>query len=565
MAVTEDDARRHIRRYDKLVAQRGNFDNLYQEATEYIAPNKSTITRKFEPGARLTDKVTDSTAGHAVRLLAAVMAGSLTSQHLEWFHLKTREEELNQEKEVQDWLEDAEQKMYLADRQSNFQQEMHQLYTDLIFGTGCMFIEERPRVGRGFGGFRYTTMPWGTYVIKESPEGIVDTVYRCYEMTCEQIIQKWGDERYGNGRGRVPQEIHDAARTDLDKPYEIVHCVYPRTSYNPRSRGARDMPFASVYILRRPTKVLSEGGFEEFPYIVPRWEKITGEVYGRGPALTALAEVRTLNAAREQFLRAASKQIDQPVEVDHEGIVGDLELFAGGVNIRGPGATPGQPSIMPLETGGKLDWTQFVMADERQLVKEMFFWDQLSLQTAGANPTATEIERRWEIMRRVLGPTLGRLESEGLNPLTDRRFGLMYRAGSFGPVPEALTQQGAELDVEYEGPLARSQRLGRLAGVEQWIGVAANISAAKQDTAVWDNMEVDGTVRDLANILGLPNRYMTDKRKMEQMRAARTEATKQHNQLDTASQVAEAAGKAAPMLDSLQNARNGGGQMAGAA
>src|SRR5262245_22769546 len=557
MPVTEQEARRHIKRYERLRDRRGNFDALLQEVTEYVWPSKSTITVERSPGERQTDLVYDPTITHAVTLLAAVMAGSLHSQHLEWIHLKMREEELNQEKEVQDWLEDDEQKMYLAMRQSNFQQEMHEGDVDLIVcGTACVFIEERPRLEPDrFGGLRFTTIPFGSYVVAESAEGLVNTLYRSYEMTAAQLVEM------GQARGwMVGDEIRDAMEADPDKPFEVLHCVYPRGQYNPASPARTQMPFASLYIQRKPVRTLAEGGYEEFPFIVPRWSKTTREVYGRGPAIHALPEVRTLNAAREMFLRAAAKNIDPPTEVEHEAILGSLDLAAGGVNPRGPGATPGQPAIVPINAGGKLDWTQFTIQDERQLVKEMCYWDQLSLQTAGSQPTATEIERRWEIMRRVLGPTLGRFEAEALNPLIDRVFGIMFRAGVFGSPPEIIRQGGQELDVEYEGPLARSQRPGRMAGGGQMIAITTNIAASKQDPAVWDNFDVDGMVRDAANIAGLPNRYLTDRRKMEQTRAARTAAMQQQNQLDTAQQIGETAGKAAPALKALSDAaaqRNG--------
>ena len=78
---------------------------------------------------------------------------------------------------------------------------------------------------------------------------------------------------------------------------------------------------------------------------------------------------------------------------------------------------------------------------ERKLeekIERIFYWDQLQLQ-GDKLMTATEVERRLELMRRVLGPTLGRFESELLSPLLNRCFGLMYRAGALPPPPEELS------------------------------------------------------------------------------------------------------------------------------
>ena len=50
--------------------------------------------------------------------------------------------------------------------------------------------------------------------------------------------------------------------------------------------------------------------------------------------------------------------------------------------------------------------------------------------------TATEVQVRYELMQRLLGPTLGRFQSEFLNPLIERVFGIMFRANAFLPAPE---------------------------------------------------------------------------------------------------------------------------------
>ena len=121
-------------------------------------------------------------------------------------------------------------------------------------------------------------------------------------------------------------------------------------------------------------------------------------------------------------------------------------------------------ALQEMESKARFDIAQLLDGRLETKVQRVFYWDQLQLDTS-RNPTATEIEKRWELMRRVLGPTLGRLEVEMLNPLINRVFAIMFRAGAFPPPPPDLADE--DIDVEYEGPLARSQRTLRVTGLEQ--------------------------------------------------------------------------------------------------
>ena len=67
----------------------------------------------------------------------------LTNPATPWFSLRFKEDGMENEDEAKEWLESATESMYAAFNRSNFQQEIFELYHDLItFGTAAMFIEE---------------------------------------------------------------------------------------------------------------------------------------------------------------------------------------------------------------------------------------------------------------------------------------------------------------------------------------------------------------------------------------------------------------------------------------
>src|SRR4029450_9378112 len=132
----------------------------------------------------------------------------------------------------------------------------------------------------------------------------------------------------------------------------------------------------------------------------------------------------------------------------------------------------------------------------RQAIRETFFNSQLQLPS-GPMMTATEVERRYELMQRILGPTLGRLESELPAPMIERIFGLMLRARAFPPPPDTLlraaAQAGGDLDIAYEGPLARAQRSHVIDSVSRLYQYGMPIAPVEPQAL--DNLDHDEAVR----------------------------------------------------------------------
>jgi len=150
--------------------------------------------------------------------------------------------------------------------------------------------------------------------------------------------------------------------------------------------------------------------------------------------------------------------------------------------------------------------------------------------------TATEVQVRYELMQRLLGPTLGRFQSEFLNPLIERVFGIMYRAGALMQEPDII--KGTKIDVEYLGPLARSQRMEESVAIERLYSLAMNI--AQIDPAIMDNIDHDEAVRLRGKLLGVPKTVLRGKDDVDNMRTMRAEQA----QMAQMAQEQQALGKA---------------------
>ena len=126
--------------------------------------------------------------------------------------------------------------MYSAFNRSNFQQEIFELYHDLItFGTAAMFIEEDDDDL-----LKFSTRHINEIYIAENDKGRIDTVFRKFKLSARSAIQKFG--------GGLSADIENKAKKDPYEEIDILHAVYPRSDFDPKKQDKDNMPFASVYL-----------------------------------------------------------------------------------------------------------------------------------------------------------------------------------------------------------------------------------------------------------------------------------------------------------------------------
>jgi|TARA_B110000858_G_scaffold142032_1_gene161237 hypothetical protein len=513
------------KRCANLESVRATWEDHWQEILDYVMPRKADVTFVRSKGEKRTEVLYDSTAITANNLLAASLQGTLTSASLPWFHLKLRDTETNQNRDVQLWLEDSAKRMYEIFNESNFNTEVHELYLDLVsIGTGAIFVEEG---SKGFDkeGIHFNCLHIAEYFIQENINGKVDTLYRKYKLTARQAIQEFGEENVG-------EKILESVKEKPDKEFNFIHAVEPTEDYE-RAVGKSNtkLPVHSCHVCTEDKMVVRTGGYNEFPYLVPRWSKATGEIFGRSPSYNALPDIKTLNKAVEIGLKAWAKAIDPPLLVQDDGVIGRVRMTPAGITVvRHDGA------IKPLQIGSNWQITDMKENQLRTSIRQAYYSDQLQLQD-GPQMTATEVQVRYELMQRLLGPTLGRFQSEFLNPLIERTFGIMLRAGALLPEPEVI--QGQKIDVEYVGPLARSQRMEESVAIDRLYELAMNV--VQVDPSIMDNINHDEAIRLRGDLLGVPKIILRARDEVEELREQRQQAQMAQQQAEQQQQAAQAA------------------------
>lgn len=524
-----------IQRHDALKADRGNWETQWQAIAELVRPMQADFTLQRSPGERHGLEIFDSTPGLAVENLASGLWGMLTNSANSWFSLAHPDEAINEDFEARDWLDAVAGRMLnvFAGNGQVFYARVLDLYADLsTYGTALMFVDE-VQPGR----LRFSTRALSECCIAESEEEQVDSVFRRFALTARQVVQRGKLQ----ANWTVPKKIADCVEAHPEQKFNFLHAVFPNTDRIPGRRDARGKAWTSVHICLDTFDEVQRGGYEEFPYMVPRWSTATRGLYGESPAQLALADVKTLNSMAKTFMVAAQKAADPPLLASDENDFGAVQVRPGGVTYGAVDAN-GRPLIQPLLSGGNFALTEEMLEQKRFSVREAFY-ASLLLMVQTPNATATEVLARQQEQLRLMGPHLGRLQSEFLDPLIGRVFNLLWRSQTLPPLPAVLAQSPV-VQAEYVSPLARAQKASEAQAVLRTLeGI---MPMAQLDPDVLLEFKVGEMGRGLADGYSLPAKYLRDRREVEQLRAAKAQAAAQAQQ---SAQMLEAA-KVAPGMAS---------------
>ena len=531
-----------INRQEQLETERATWEQTWQDIIDYCIYNRYPVIGHREPGEIEHDFIYDSTAYKSLMRLAAALNSMLTNQSSEWFQLTTDDQEANEIPEVAEWLDKVSQEIREAFENSNFYTEVHEMYIDMAsIGTGILYIEDSPTPEKDL---NFSTRHIREIYMAEDPEGTVDTIFRKFKMTAKQVFQKWGDK------------VSDAVKSDYEKaPDEehfILHCVYPREERNSSKRDTKNMPWASQWIEIETRHVLGEGGYEVFPYVVPRWTKTSGEKYGRSPALAALPDIKTLNAMVETLLKTGQKIADPPLQVPEETI--DVDLTPGGINYF-DAQLDGR--IEPIIIGANLPITHDLVTELRDSVRDTFYVTQLQLIDK-RDMTAEETRVRTDENMRVLGPTFGRLQSEFMERLVTRVLNILqYILNVDGtpriPVPPEVIQ-GKQLRLKYMSPLAKAQKFDEYRSITTTVNIAGQWAGI--DPSVLDNINFDVALRMTADLDGTPKKLFNDPETIQAIRQNRAQQQQVAQQLQMAEAQADIKRKEADSAKKIAQAQS---------
>jgi hypothetical protein len=521
-------------RLDQLAIERYQWEALWQDVVDYMLPNRSPVIGTITPGEDRSVEMYDSTAYMSLLRLAANLNDMLTNQSSQWFQLGIDNEELAEDVLIMEWLDDTTKAVRKYLDNSNFYDQVHELYMDIgSFGTGILYIEDSDDEGKYL---NFKACHIREIFIDEDKYGKVDTVFRVFTYTVRQCFQRWGD--------KISDELKQKYEDDPTYKVEIIHACFPRKERSPKKKDNKNMKYASVWMEKDQNHILNEGGYETFPYLTPRWMKSSGEMFGRSPAVAVLADIKTLNQMMETVIIAGQMIAEPPLQIPDDGFI-NLNVGPRGISYYRSGSND---FIRPLEIGSRLPITLQMMQQNRDSIANAFFTTQLQVIDK-TEMTAEEVRARMQENMRIIGPTVGRLQNELLSDLIFRVLNILNYAKDYkgdpilpAPPPEV---QGEEYSLKYVSPLAKAKRQNELQAINGAVGVATNWAQVKPE--VLDNLDIDSAYRTVVDIMGAPNDTLFPAEIVAANREARAKAMEEERQLATAqgmSEVAERGSKA---------------------
>ncbi|MEK9753375.1 MAG: portal protein [Rhodospirillaceae bacterium] len=555
-----DTPRQHFEKRKSLLKnERQSFIEHYRELSDFVSPRRGRfLMTDRNKGDKRYGKIINSQATLALRTLTSGMMAGITSPARPWFRLATPDPDMMEYEPVKLWLNKVESIMREIFNQSNLYNALPVLYRELgLFGTGCLSqVDDFKDVARFY---PYTV---GSYMIAAGERGEVDTMYREFEMTVGQIVEKFGarPDRSVDWSRISPTVKSMYERGSVDSWVPVVHAIEPNTTRNVRLLDAKNKPFRSVYYEAGSNndKLLRASGFDDFPTMAPRWDVTNEDIYGTDcPGMAALGDVKALQTEEKRKAQAIDKMVNPPLKGPGTLTNKPISALPGGITLfqQDPNTQGLEPlyEVKPELRGLLLDIQAVEQRIDRAFYADLFL---AISQMEGVQPrNVMELAERKEEKLLMLGPVLERLHGELLNKLIDRTFAQMVAADILPPPPDEL--QGSPLKVEYISVLAQAQRAVGTAAIDRMALYITGLVQGSGDPSYWDKFDADQSIDEYGEMIGISPKVIRSDDKVEGLRAERAKQN-QAAQLASMAKPASDAMNAVSQAAEIANGDQGG-------
>lgn len=500
-----------------------NFRNLYQQVANLMFPRENQITTKTAPGMDKSRDIYDPTAMLDLQDMVSGLSNAFFPPGRQAFGITVRNRSLAERDAVKRWLSLATQIAHDELYDSNFMLQLNETLCSLVgFGTGNLYSEWDDKLL----GLNFRDWDVALYTIKENSLGMVDTVILKFVFSARQAVEKFASP------GPMVLEKAGELRTESEK-FPFIHVVRPRIERNVMLCDNLNYPFESVYVNAKEKIVINEGGFEEMPFAVPRWQKTSSEKYGRGQGTVALSAVKELQQMHKDLVECGQKHNDPPREV-LQHFDGTVRVTPGAVNI-----VQEKGTIRALEQQllGNFPITEKIIAMQQEIVHRAFFTDVFAplANLTGDRRTTLEIMERVKQAMKKLALPVYRLQSELFSPVITRSVLLLIRNGRIPPPPAEL--QGQRFGIEFLGELALAMRDQQARAFQQFAMLTANLDPVFPGAK--DVVNIDRAMPDIATSFGVKAEHLSTKEEIDAVRQERAQLAAAQMATEAAKTMAE--------------------------
>ena len=500
-------------------------------------------------------KILDNYATQANKTLASGLLSGMTSPSRPWFRLTLDDVTLDGAPGVREWLDEVQKRMVEVMNKSNIYSAFYNAYEELgQFGTSCFIIlEDYDSV------IRCRSFTAGEYFLSTDSRGRVNGFARYFWMTASQLSKEFGLEQCS------PQVQMMLKNNQPDAWVRVAHLIEENQTRIMGQQDFKNKKYRSAYWefgsggVPPASGMLAERGFDRFPVIATRWETATtDQIYGFGPGWYALGNIKQLQKTIQDKLLAQEKSHNPPMMQD-SSVEGHSNLMPGGVT-KVTGNTPNSGVRPAYQINPNLEsFLEIIQSLYRSIDKDFFVNLFMMLMNVDQRQmTATEVAERQQEKIMMMGPVLYRLQEELLDPVMELVYGIMLDNGLIPPPPEQLL--GQDLKIKYVSILAQAQQALGVEQINRTVGFVTQIAPTFPEAALV--IDIGETVREVANLEGIPAKLVRDKQTVAAMQQAQQQQQQQAQQAQMAESVATSADKGAAATKKLADAKDAQGNSA---
>lgn len=546
-----------FQRFKVLKNNKRSLNSLFQLISEYVYNRKYDGQDIPNAGIFADEDIYDNTAQRANGIMANVMVNNIWPNGPRTFSLG-RTWDTPDTEEVKTYFSYVNQQMYsvMDNTKAGLQTALDEYMLDQgAFATSGIYVKEKEDDKAV--PVRYEAWSIKGRYIDEGPDGNIDTIFSEISMSVRNAVKVYG---YENLSARVRKDFDNG---DIENKVKILHVIEPRLERDKSKKGVKDMPIASIHIEVDTRKILKESGMEEMPVFIGRFSKVPGEIYGRSPAMVAMADILEINAVREAISIATEKQLDPPMAVYDDGALGAgaIDTSAGAINVFSvTGRLNAGKPIEPLYTVGELQSSYTHIDTLKETINNHFYLDRLLDFNNETRMTLGEAQLRNALRGQSLGAFYARQENEVITPMIERTFNILLKLGRLGVIqgskeeveqlkrgmqpvyiPEELVQRmmnGEDFyEITYLSPAKRTMQSEELRGIIETANFAVQVAPASPE--IIDNIDFDKLIARVAKLSGAPMELIKDSDTVKKIREARAKQQEEIAKMEQARQQSE--------------------------
>jgi hypothetical protein len=537
----EQRARDVLKLGDKMFAGKRNVDSLWQEIALQFYPKRATFTEKRDDGDEYSDHLFSSYPSMARRELGNMLDEFLFPE--KFFSIHVDDEDLDAGDVERAFLEQLTDIQYRAmmDPIANLVTARGQTNHDFAaFGQGVLWFGLNvARDALLFRNYHLRDNIWS-----ENAEGKIDCNHRNWSPTARQLLHHFPKKISAD----VRRALDSRSGGDPDKPFSCRHAVLPTRLYDYQTKGGKRFPFVSLYMEVESETVLEEVGLTHFPYILPRWQQLSGSVFATSMATDVLLpDGRTLQVVMRTLREAGESYVNPPMVAVVEAIRSDIALYPGGVTHADMEYDEKLGEVLRPVTKDRGGFPIGVEIAEalKQDIRAGFFLDKIQLPETTSAMTATEVRRRIQEHIRAAAPISKPIQQTYNNPLCDGVFQLLKEENVFPFVEMPDTLADRDIKFKFRSPL---DELAEQNEAATFIEVRDTIIApsAAVDPSIWEMVDLEQATRDAARAAGFKAKWLRPKEAVlaaREQAAAQAQAAQMAEEIAAGGAIAEQAGK----------------------